>query len=164
MSKCKQYSILYIFLLIIICSCSEGNSSEEPVMEEQNEVATLEGRYVGTWNSNTDLDITYTDYAISAEFEFSNTSKTRLTGAFFATSSFSSCCNSGDNDGTMFLNLDGDTITSFNLNDVIPECTGTFSGSGSIISKSPYTIQIDFTGSDCDGNHIGQLLFTRMRN
>lgn len=151
-----------LFPLIICLSCSDDDGPEEEPKEE-NEI-TLEGDYIGTWNSNTDMDITYTDFGISAKFVFENTAKTSLKGEFFATTSFSSCCDSGDNDGTMFLDLDGDSISAFSFNDIITDCTGTFSGSGSITSKNPYTLQIEFTGNDCDGNHTGQLIFKRINN
>ena len=156
-------TFLLLSILMMSLSCSSDNGSEAPQEEEQNPV-TLEGDYIGTWNSTTDMDITFTDFGISAKFTFANTANTRLRGEFFATTSFSSCCDSGANDGTMILDLDGDDISSFSFNDIITDCTGTFSGSGSITSKNPYTLQIDFTGEDCDGNHIGQMVFTRFNN
>ena len=157
-------SYIYISFFMAIClSCSSDNESGDIPEEEQN-LVTLEGDYIGTWNSTTDLDITYTDFGISAKFSFANGSNTRLRGEFFATTSFSSCCDSGINDGTMVLDLDGDDITSFSFNDIITNCTGTFSGTGSVTSKTPYTISIDFTGEDCDGNHIGQMIFRRINN
>lgn len=152
--------LFYIVFSLLVClSCSNDDSKEaEEEIIEQMEI-TLEGDYVGTWNSTTDMDIVYTNFAISAKFIFANTDKTRLSGEFFARSS-----STGDNDGTMQITLDGDSISSFSFNDTIIDCTGTFSGSGSITSKDPYTLEINFTGNDCDGNHIGQMVFRRINN
>lgn len=160
--KLFKITFFLVLPLVTFLSCSDDDSSEE-VKEEVKEI-TLEGDYVGTWNSNTDKDITYTDFGISAKFIFANTTKTRLSGEFFATTGFNSCCESGPNDGTMLINLEGDDITSFSFKDIITDCTGNFTGKGSITSKSPFTLQIDFTGNDCDGNHTGQLIFRRINN
>jgi hypothetical protein len=156
--KLFKITFFLVFPLITFQSCSDDDSSNEEEQEEVKEI-TLEGDYSGTWNSTTDMDITYTNFAISAKFRFANADKTRLSGEFFARSS-----STGDNDGTMLINLDGDSISSFSFNDTLEGCTGTFSGSGSITSKDPYTLQIDFTGNDCDGNHEGQLIFKRINN
>ncbi|GMN05624.1 hypothetical protein MTsPCn5_10120 [Croceitalea sp. MTPC5] len=161
--KLLKYASLMLLLLVYFASCSGDDPVEEEQKTEDTPV-TLEGDYIGTWNSTTDLDITYTDFGISAKFTFANNEKTRLSGEFFATTSFRSCCQDNGNDGTMLVNLDGDTIESFSFNDQIVNCTGSFSGTGSITSKAPYTLQIDFTGNDCDGNHIGQMIFTRRSN
>ncbi|MGD1946949.1 MAG: hypothetical protein ACFB0A_11975 [Croceivirga sp.] len=162
MKSLKQsFSILFVVIHLLSCSSDDSSGQEE---EKEESLVTLEGDYIGTWNSNTDLDITYTDFGISAKFTFANSEKTRLRGEFFATTSFTSCCGSPGNDGTMLINLDGDTIESFTFNDQIIDCTGNFNGSGRITSKTPYTLQIDFTGNDCDGNHIGQMIFRRRNN
>ncbi len=161
----KNLFILALFSahILLFISCS-GSDDDTPAAEMEPEAVTLEGDYIGTWNSNTDLDITYTDFGISARLKFANAEKTRLNGEFFATTSFSSCCNSGDNDGTMVFNLDGTQITSFSFNDIITDCTGNFSGTGTITSENPYRLEVDFTGNDCDGNHIGKMIFTRLNN
>lgn len=158
-----KHCSLILLVLIYFSSCS-GDDSPEEEQKKEDSLITLEGDYLGTWNSTTDKDITFTDFGISAKFTFANNEKTRLRGEFFATTSFRSCCQSTGNDGTMVIDLDGDTIASFSFNDQIIDCTGTFSGTGSITSKTPYTLQIDFTGNDCDGNHIGQIVFTRRNN
>lgn len=157
----KKFKTLFflLFPLVICLSCSDDEGPEEEMEEMEEQEITLEGDYTGTWNSTTDLDITYTDFPISAKFVFGNVAKTRLNGEFFARSS-----STGDNDGTMVIVLDGDNISSFSFNDTLIDCTGTFSGSGSITSKNPFTLQIDFTGEDCDGNHVGQLIFKRTNN
>lgn len=162
--------IFFLFLPLSICiSCSSDDGPAEQQEQEQQEpteeeVLTLEGNYRGTWNSDTDLDITYTDFGITAKFEFTDDTETRMRGEFFATTTFESCCSSGANDGTMLIDLDGNTISTFSFNDIITDCTGTFEGSGTITSEDPFTLEIDFTGNDCDGNHIGQMVFRRTNN
>jgi len=162
----KKFKILFflLFPLTICLSCGDDDGEEQMEQMEEEVEITLEGDYRGTWDSTTDMDITYDGFPISAKFRFAGNSETRLSGEFFATSNFSSCCSDNANDGTMFLDLDGDTITDFDFNDTITDCTGTFSGTGSIISNDPYTLEINFTGNDCDGNHIGQMIFIRVNN
>lgn len=154
---------LFLSSSIFFTACSSSDD-DTPAAEEPEEVVTLEGNYSGTWSSDTDMDITYTNFAISARLKFANEEKTRLNGEFFATSSFVSCCESGDNDGTMVFVLDGMQITSFSFNDIITDCTGNFSGTGTITSENPYRLEVDFTGNDCDGNHIGKMIFTKLNN
>lgn len=156
-------TLFIFFSLLLFFSCSDSDDGADEEQKEEVKEVTLEGNYTGTWNSSTDQDIVYTDYAISAKFEFLGNNKAKLTGVFFATSGLSSCCGA-DNDGTMNVDLDGDTITSFSFNDTIIGCTGNFTGSGSITSKNPFTLQVDFTGDDCDGEHVGQLIFKRIKN
>lgn len=150
-----------VCLALFSCSSSEEEPEIEQISEEET---TLEGNYQGLWNSTTDTDAVFTDYPVSAKITFANSAKTRLRAEFFATSTFSSCCKDEGNDGTMTMNLEGDAITSFSFNDQIVDCTGSFTGTGSITSKNPYTLKIDFTGNDCDGNHVGELLFTRSKD
>lgn len=169
MKKLDIKTVFFFLSLILLVSCSSNDDEQEQEQEqvqeqEEEKEATLEGNYLGTWNSSTDQNIVFTDFGVSAKFEFANAAQTRLNGEFFATTAFSSCCNSGDNDGSMILDLDGNDIISFSFNDIITNCTGNFSGTGSITSITPYTIQINFTGNDCDGNHTGQLNFRRLDN
>ncbi len=154
-------SVIALFFMLFSCS---SNDDEPDVEQKEEEEATLEGDYQGLWNSTTDTDAVFTDFPISAKISFASSDKTRLRAEFFATSTFTSCCKDEGNDGTITMNLEGDAISSFNFNDQIVNCTGSFTGTGSITSKDPYTIKIDFTGNDCDGNHTGELLFTRTKN
>lgn len=161
----KIFKTVFIFLfpIILITSCSNDEGSDEEKEEEQMEI-TLEGDYLGLWNSTTDTGETFNDFPVSAKISFANIAETKLRAEFFATSSFRSCCKDDGNDGTMNMDLNGDEITSFRFNDQIVDCSGSFAGTGSVTSKSPYTIKIDFSGSDCDGEHTGTLLFTRTNN
>ena len=54
-------------------------------------------------------------------------------------------------------------LTYFNkavkFTDTIVDCEGNFSGDGMIDANGNFII--DFTGNDCDGDHVGQLLFIK---
>lgn len=163
MNRKFSTSLSLFALFFVLFSCSSDGDEPEMEQKEEQEI-TLEGNYLGLWNSTTDTDATFTDFPISAKITFANTAKTKLRGEFFATASFTSCCKNEGNDGTMSMNLEGDAITSFSFNDQIVDCTGNFTGTGAITSKNPFTIKIDFTGNDCDGNHVGELVFTRSPN
>ena len=140
-------------------SCSSDDGNEPQQMEEEDPVEEIfTGDYRGTWNSVTP-SITFTDFAISARFVVSNSNPNRINADFFATSNFTSCCSTNANDGTMIINLDGNTITSFSFTDTIVDCEGNFSGNGIIDENGSFVI--DFTGNDCDGDHVGQLLFIK---
>lgn len=147
--------MLCLCLFIFSCSSDDGN---EPVQMEDPIEETLSGNYTGTWNSETP-SITYTDFAISARFVVSASNPNRINAEFFATPNYTSCCSTNANDGTMIINLDGNTITSFSFTDTIVDCEGTFSGDGMINANGSFVI--DFTGNDCDGNHVGQLVYTK---
>ena len=60
----------------------------------------------------------------------------------------------------MNVEFDGDTITSFYYNDVITDCSGVFTGSGGI-RASDRAFVINFTGNDCDGDHVGQIVLKK---
>lgn len=162
-SKTQTFGQLLLVILMVFmssCSSSDDDSSTPdtppppPVGED-----TLKGNYRGTWNSTTPT-ATFVDFLISVKINGENTNgnSTTLTGEFFATSSFTSCCGNA-NDGTIVINLDGNTITSFSFNDQIVDCTGNFSGSGEVNSEGDFII--DFTGNDCDGNHVGQIVLSK---
>ncbi|WP_299680290.1 hypothetical protein [uncultured Dokdonia sp.] len=158
----KTHLTLYAWMLclcLFICSCSSDDNNNEPQQMEEDPVEeSFTGDYRGTWNSVTP-SITYTDFAISAKFVVSAANPNRIDAQFFATSNFTSCCSTNANDGTMIINLDGDTITSFSFIDTIVDCEGSFSGNGMIDANGNFII--DFTGNDCDGDHVGQLLFIK---
>ena len=99
------------------------------------------------------------DVAISAEIEETNPGQFR--GAFYISNNFTSCCNSGSDDGTITFEVSGDEISNFVWNDIIPNCEGTFEGTGMITSENTFTV--DFTGTDCDGDHVGSLRLAKLR-
>lgn len=149
---------LCAFLMIslsISCSSDDPEPQEEQEMEEEE---TLSGEYTGTWDSTTPT-VTFSGFPITAKFVVSSSNPNRINAEFFATDSYVSCCSTNPNDGTMVINLDGSTITSFTFNDTIVDCEGSFTGSGIIDATG--TFVIDFTGDDCDGAHVGQLKFKK---
>ena len=157
----KKHLMLYawtVSLCLFICSCSSDDGNEPVQMEEDPVEETFTGDYRGTWNSTTPT-ATFTDFGISARFVVSASNPNRIDAQFFATTNYTSCCSTNANDGTMVINLDGNTITSFSFTDTIVGCEGTFSGDGVINASGAFII--DFTGNDCDGAHVGQLAFTK---
>lgn len=157
----KTHLIFYawiVCLCLFISGCSSDDGNEPVQMEDDPVEESFTGNYRGTWNSVTP-SITYTDFAISARFVVSASNPNRIDAEFFATSNYTSCCSTNANDGTMIINLDGDTITSFSFTDTIVDCEGSFSGDGMINANGNFII--DFTGNDCDGDHVGQLLFIK---
>lgn len=158
MKKERMFLINMLFVILAICflGCSGGSDDSEE--QQQEEEATLEGNYRGSWDSTTS-SATFTGVAVSAKLQFGGSSNV-LTGSFFISSDFTVCCSAGENDGTLVINFDGDTITAFNYNDVITNCSGTFNGTG-VIRASDKALVIDFTGNDCDGDHVGQIVLKK---
>ncbi|MBE9490147.1 MAG: hypothetical protein IMY67_07640 [Bacteroidetes bacterium] len=157
----KIFTINKLLLIIAICFIGCGSSDDSPSQEqqqEQEEEVTIEGDYIGTWNSTTPT-ATFTNVGVSARLAFQGTNTNRLIGGFFISTNFSVCCSSGSNDGTLTIDFDGTSITSFRYNDVITNCSGTFVGNGTI--RADGALVIDFTGSDCDGNHVGQIILKK---
>lgn len=158
MKKQFLFSTWAICLIFLLFSCGSDDNGSDPEMDEEMMEQTLSGNYTGTWNSVTP-SVTFTDFPISATFTENPSNPDLITAAFFATSNFTSCCSTNSNDGTMIFNLDDNTITSFSFVDTIVDCEGNFSGDGIIDNSGRFII--DFTGSDCDGEHVGQLIFRR---
>ncbi len=160
MKKEKTFAIEKLFVLIALgllgISCSSDDSSSlEPIPPV---VTTLDGNYKGTWSSTTP-SATFTNVPISAKLQFAG-SNNILVGDFFVSGNFTVCCSSGSNDGTLTINMDGDDITSFHYNDVITGCSGVFDGTG-IVRENDKALVIDFTGTDCDGDHVGQIVLKK---
>lgn len=132
MKKEKTFSINK-FLIVMVIFCFMGCSSSDDSSVEKEEEVSLDDKYVGTWNSTTP-SATFTGVPISAKLRPLSTNANRLVGELFISSNFTVCCSSGTNDGTLTIDFDGNTITSFRYNDVITDCTGTFIGDGTIRS------------------------------
>jgi len=149
--------LFFLTLFILTTSCKSDDDSSQ---EEQQQEEGLIGNYSGTWNSDTSTGATFTDFAITVKItgESMSGDETVLSGEFFATSSYVSCCGS-ENDGTMVFRILNDEIISFNFNDQIVDCTGSFSGTGIVNSIGAFVI--DFTGNDCDGDHVGQIIIKK---
>ncbi len=154
----KTFLMYKLLVLIAIClsGCSSGN--DDSLEQQQEDEVTLEGNYRGTWSSTT-ASATFSNVSVSAKLQFGGADNI-LTGSFFISSDYTVCCSAGENDGTLVIDFDGDTITSFNYNDVITNCSGTFNGTGHI-RTSDKALVIDFTGNDCDGDHVGQIVLIK---
>lgn len=148
--------LITLLLILTFLGCSSDESTSE-ITDPVTDTNVMSGNYVGTWNSST-ATATFTSVAVSARLNYSGSD--RLVGDFFVSPNFTVCCSAGDNDGTLILDLDGNTITSFYYNDVIIDCSGIFNGSGEI-RASDQALLINFTGSDCDGDHIGQMVLIK---
>jgi len=149
----NMYHLKLIAFLILSISLTQCGTEEDT--EDNNEVITLEGDYTGTWASMTENSL-FPGTIISTKLRFLNGNENKLVGEFFVSGNFTSCCNSGPNDGTLSMDVDGDMITSFTYNDIIPDCGGTFNGTGEV--RTNEELFINFTGQDCDGNHVGTII------
>lgn len=152
----KRKSLLG-FILPILFLAMIGCSSDDDEKVQQGDLKDLEGYYIGTWNSVTPSS-TYTDFGISAKIRVSDSNE--ITGAFFYTTSFEVCCSEGDNDGTFTMKVDDKTITSFRLDDIQTDCSGVFTGRGTL-REGDDALVIDFTGDDCKGDHVGQIILVK---
>ena len=157
----KNYNLTKLILGIVIitflgCSKDDSGDSNGPT-QTPVDTSVLSGNYVGTWSSTTPT-ASFSGVAISAKLQYSGTD--RLVGEFFISPDFTVCCSAGSNDGTVILDFDGDIITSFYYDDVITDCSGIFNGSGEI-RASDKAFVIDFTGNDCDGDHVGQIILRK---
>lgn len=145
---------LFILICLFITNCEKATDPEEE--EEIEEMFEgHEGKYPGGWTSTTE-STSFTDYPVSGIFRYANPDQTRMSGEFFATGNFKSCCDKED-DGKMTFDIEDDSIKNFYFDDKIVDCTGVFRGSGKIAANGD--LVIDFTGNDCDGNHVGTLTF-----
>lgn len=147
------FKLLTLLFLITSSTYSCANNEDAPTEPPQKEI-NIVGDHVGNWSSVTPSN-TYTRIPASARIVSTN-DPNRFVGQFFFTASFVSCCNSGDNDGSLEIILDGNKITSFTYNDILPNCNGNFSGTGEISETGDITI--NFTGSDCEGEHNNGVL------
>jgi len=141
---------LLIILITVTIGC--GSTEEDPPIPEAEEIV-IEGRYVGGWSSVTPGN-TYNNIPISAIIKPSGTSgaeEGNYEGEFFFTAVHTSCCNSGKNDGSLVIKIEDNKVTKFEYTDILPSCNGLFTGSGTIDKNGKFFIQ--FTGSDCEGEH-----------
>lgn len=112
------------------------------------DVSILQGKYIGQWDDNIN-----TNLGISADLTFVNGI---LSGPFYATPSFSSCCG-GEDDGSLTIKIEENTITSFFYDQVLITfmngCNGQYTGTGRV--RNTTELVIDFEGNDCEGSHTG---------
>jgi len=161
MKNLKLTKAIILSVLITIMSCSKDDGEETGGTNSTPPVDTsiLSGNYLGSWSSTTP-SATFSGVAVSAKFQYSGSNSDRLIGEFFISSNYTPCCSAGSNDGTLIVEFDGDTITSFHYNDVITDCSGVFNGSGEIRATDKAFV-INFTGNDCDGDHVGQIILRK---
>ncbi|SMD38560.1 hypothetical protein SAMN04488029_3805 [Reichenbachiella faecimaris] len=153
----QLYKILGVIVIsAIIMSCDDSSDSKE-MEDEIDDLILAEGNYRGSWTSETE-SASFNGLAISARI--TKTSNNSFSGEFFISSNYTSCCGSGDNDGTIVFKVAEEKINDFAWYDIIPSCNGLFEGAGEITSYNKF--RIEFTGSDCDGDHVGWLTLSHI--
>lgn len=158
----KTKSVFYLIrsfqmvALLLFISCSTSDDSNDSNPDSNPSSNAPEGAYTGTWTSSTSTGATFTDFPVYSILIF-NSDKTRVNGEFFVSPK---TYNSSMNDGTITMQLEGNTVTSFLLNDTLLNCTGTFNGTGQLSDDG--TFVISFTGTDCDGDHVGEMVFSKV--
>ena len=153
-------SIILIALMTFMgCSKDDGEVNGGTTQAPPVDTSILSGNYTGSWNSTT-ATATFGGVSVSAKLKYVGSNTEKLTGEFFISGNYTVCCSAGSNDGTLIIEFDGDTITSFRYNDVITDCSGIFDGNGEIRSTDRALV-INFTGNDCDGDHVGQIILKK---
>lgn len=153
----SSFLVVILTLFISLLSCSKSDVLDDGGDIETETFVGHEGKYPGGWTSTTP-STSFTNYPVSAILRYSNAPQTKIKGEFFATLNFKSCCNL-ENDGTFTFEIENNQIKNFNLDDKIVGCEGTFKGNGTIAENG--NLIIEFTGNDCDGAHVGTLVFRR---
>lgn len=123
---------------------TRSDSLRLPVTDEPD----VSGSYIGKWNGN----LGFVGIPVSAKINRVSPEVNDYQGEFFISTNFTSCCNSGANDGTITLSVKNKKIVNFKWIDVIPNCKGTFIGTGKIMANG--NIELSITGNDCDGSHL----------
>ena len=148
------FTILLLNFVLLVLSCSDSEEQEDPAPEEE---VTLEGNYIGTWDDNI-----YTNFPISTIL--TQNPSGGYTGPFFYSQlgSFTPCCNDAENNGTISFDVEGDSILNFRYNQRLEffmgGCPGLYTGKGILIGT---TLNISFTGNDCEGEHTGGRIVLR---
>ncbi len=149
----KTVWLLASLLIALNSSCKSDDNAEGEVTNGQG----IARNYQGTWSSTLPSK-TYENLAISARVNETDDPKV-FKGEFFFSATLTSCCNSGENDGLLTFEIDGKTVTKFRYDDRVLSCSGIFEGTGSIGDDGKITI--NFSGSDCEGEHTEGLLIFR---
>ena len=156
-------SILFILwgTFLIACDSTDEPDVVEDPEEVPQEIFSLEaGDFEGQWTSRT-ATATFEGLSITARVRIESDSI--ATGELFISSNFTSCCGSDGidgSDGSISFTVSDNRVKSFIWDDVIPNCEGTFNGSGRLAADN--SIEVNFTGTDCDGNHTGSLTLKRI--
>ncbi|MEQ9425033.1 MAG: hypothetical protein RJQ09_11480 [Cyclobacteriaceae bacterium] len=144
-------NLLIVSLAAGSFSCGDDNEPDTPTPTTE----TPDNRYAGLWNSKTE-STQFNGVSISAILEVENNT---YSGQFFISSNYTSCCGSGQNDGTISFIVEDDSVKNFVWNDIIPGCTGTFTGRGIVVREGSF--KIDIEGTDCDGTHDGDITLSK---
>lgn len=137
---------------VIIYTPENGKISRPSEALTLKDTPPLSGKYKGVWDDNF-----YTAFGISAEITQSGNN---ISGIFYYSSSYTSCCG-GSDDGTIAFSFNElGTITNFryaqDLLNYMGGCPGSYVGSGN--REGDFTFMVNFTGDDCDGRHEGGVL------
>jgi hypothetical protein len=124
------------------------STPSETIRLSENGEPDVSGSYVGEWNGN----LGFVGVPVSAKINRVSSDVNDYEGEFFISTNFTSCCNSGANDGTITLSVEKNMIVDFKWIDIIPNCNGTFIGTGQIMPNGD--IELSITGNDCDGSHV----------
>ncbi|MEO0340671.1 MAG: hypothetical protein AAF242_15855 [Bacteroidota bacterium] len=129
--------------------------SEESVNVNFSNNNPLIGKYVGLWN-----DAIYTDFSVS--IEITSGSETSASGVLYYSPSFTPCCSNPENDGRISFDFNPETqeIENFTYDQRLANynggaCNATYRGDGEI---QGLRLLLNFTGSDCDGDHGNGLI------
>jgi len=150
------FKIQIVFLLLSLSVSCKQKDTKNTKQEASNEFALISGNYTGFWDS-VSTDRAFTDLPISASIN--EVAPGKFEGGFFISNNFTSCCNSGDNDGAISFTINNNTLNNFKYDDVIPNCKGLFTGKGILIEDN--SIIINITGTDCDGDHKGTITLSK---
>lgn len=149
--------LLALAISTSILSCSKEEDEIIELIEEEIETPSSEVKYSGHWSSTLPQK-TYDKISISLKITPEEDSNS-WTGEFFFTAGYVPCCNGEANNGTLTLTIENDVVTSFKYDDTIPGCPGIFEGSGQINED---ILEINFSGSDCEGEHKdGKMVLTK---
>lgn len=157
MKQLIKKTLVVSFLSLFFIGCSKSDDSDSPNEESAKIFSLQAGNYTGLWNSTTP-SATFTNLPISARIV--ETSSGNFDGEFFISGNFVSCCNSGANDGAISFSIDENDLSSFRWDDIIPNCTGTFTGNGKLTNENAFNVS--FTGTDCDGSHTGTIRLSKV--
>lgn len=159
------YLVALFFSTFLCFSCSDGTEEIEEVIEKEVEeemeevlvdtVFTLAaGNYKGLWDSRATGGAVFSELAVTATLE--EAEEGTFTGILYISDDFTSCCGGDDGDGPITFTVLEHQVT-FEWKDEIADCTGTFSGSGTLTADN--TFRVNITGTDCDGDHTGSIRF-----
>lgn len=152
--------------VVVTATCSDGilNQDEEEidcggVCEAciAQELSFSVGRYRGVWDSSATNGANFNDLNVTAIINNGEV-EGNFTGSLFISGNFTSCCGAQGNngDGAISISISERQVT-FLWDDVIPGCEGTFNGVGTLVENDRITLNL--TGTDCDGDHTGTLVF-----